>query len=216
MKTFLLLYANKSFDFFGYYYLKTCDLYKYYIPQDTNKIQKIILHYGEGQNIELTSYIEKDDLKYTDLYDFLRNIKSLPPLLGEGEDHKLHLEIVYRQSDEKYRIMYGEDDQINFPVYNDDEVQSHNVIDTYKNGVLSAFYQDQDVTNIIKEYAGPKGNFYHDRDIYITMDKMRYVLHTYRDKDDKNHQLIITDNFADDHVFKERDALVLSSLGASD
>jgi len=224
LQSVLLTDAMYAFDTIAYWHIVTVQeakkLLDTYFPQEKLRIKHVILHYSgsENQQLDLTPYIESTQFNYSGLIGFLEGYvldgnNEIGLDIHQVKD--LHLEIVYHQGDEnkKYRIVYDKVDKINFPPYQYEEAKehAHSMADNYQNGVLFATYNEEDVTDLVKEYAGPKGNFYQDKDIYLSLDKMKYALHVYRDKNDPNHELIITDNFAKDHVFQEGDKLILSS-----
>lgn len=209
----MLVQLNEYFDLWAGYYLTISNSLKNiidtFISKDAIKIKQIFLYIDETQKMDLTDYIHEHRLNYHDIDMFLEKKKKSLSGIDLEKAQNLHLEIVYHHGEENYRIVYGQGEKIQFPIYPSSEIKSHRLIDNYQNGVLFATYRDKDVTDLLKEYAGPKGNFYQDKDIYITLDKIKYALHVYRDKDDPEHELIITDNFAQDHTFQSGDKVVI-------
>ena len=216
---FIYRNMNSCFDSLAFEYLYWNDIVKYYIKEYFPKtssvptIKKIILHYYEEtpKNIEITNHLSENHLNNNKLINIIETLKNAN-YDNIKMDEVQHLEIIYYQGDETYRIIYDKKDNIIFPPYQSDDITSHNVIDNYQNGILFATYNDKDITELLKEYAGPKGNFYHDKDILVTMDKMKYALNIFKYNHDDKHELIITDNYALDHTFENDDPLLLDNL----
>ena len=81
---------------------------------------------------------------------------------------KAYLEVTYVLMGEQYRVTYsyGELANVVFPPYNPKDILEHRqciregVIEDQ--GVLYGEYGGDDITDYLREYAGPKGNFYED------------------------------------------------------
>jgi len=179
-------------------------------------IDKMCLNYLNlvimGRNF-CDRFINKDDFKINQITMYLSNDQqyALNSLLDGhtlvndiSNDQDYWIEIVYYHNERRYRVIYNKWDQIKFPPYTLEEIKSDNVADTFRIEIIYADYNDEDITALIKEYAGPKGNFYHDKEFHVTLERIigSGAIKKYNDK-----QLLITDNNANDHSFTESDII---------
>jgi len=95
----------------------------------------------------------------------IKNWKDLNKVIQEilEEDRNERLLIEYKYKNRLYKFIFTKDCTVNtFPIYTDDVLENLKV----KNSILSAEITHnlgtKDYTDILNEYAGPKGNFYED------------------------------------------------------
>lgn len=93
---------------------------------------------------------------------------------GDVHDgHDGHVEVRYIQRGAKYRVIFPPDRPVTLPVYSDEELRDAKARAVAR-GVLSALVGPEDdpdgakgrcidVTDHVKKYCGPKGNWYRDR-----------------------------------------------------
>lgn len=171
-----------------------------FIPQNTIEIKQILLHpphSSSGRTQDITTEIPNK-------LDFL-NLSSLIYTFNKNYHPKSNIEIIYYWQEQIYRIVYDYNDPIIFPPYTIEDLEKKE--EKYKNGVLFAIYLEQDVTDLIKGYAGPKGNFYEDKKLTITLNKLKCGLEYRGFLVGEGDNLIITDNYAEDHAFGENDII---------
>lgn len=125
-----------------------------------------------------------------------------------------HLDIKYMIKDNYFRIIYkyNNDNDIQFPPYNQETIDEYNSNNKYKKTILFAELNSQDgnedVTELIKEYSGPLSNFYQDCEninihgCLIKNDFGKYILV-------ENKKLSITDSHVNDFEFNNQDILNL-------
>ncbi len=112
-----------------------------------------------------------------------------------------------------FRIIYKyNDNEIQFPPYDQETIDQYNSSNEYKKTILFAELNgkdgNEDVTELVKEYSGPLNNFYQDHenvDIHaclIKNDSGEYIL-----IEDK--KLSITDSHVNDLEFNNQDILNL-------
>ena len=95
-----------------------------------------------------------------------------------------------------------------FPLYSDELIEKAIRSKFGKTKIMSAFYGDDDVTDIIKMNSGPLGNFYSDlvnNELNITDIKAWWVLPKMLNNKDK--KLVITDQFLNDYTFGPFDTI---------
>lgn len=155
----------------------------------------------------------KNKISWKDILNFVDHEEHLKKL---QESDKFHLDIKYNLEDDHYRIMYHYKDNefIKFPPYTEEEIKQYKKNSAYKRTILMAELNcdetgnGQDITDIVKEYAGPLNDFYKDKD--------NVDIHACLIKDDhgkhillEDSSLLITDSHANDIEFKGKDILHL-------
>ena len=155
------------------YYFKT--LYNYIYPPNQIIYAKLYNHYKSinitDQFISIVNQNDSTNIKWKDLLNLLDNNNYI---------NQSHLDIRYMIGDNYYKIMYNykKNDIIKFPPYIQDEIEQYNKDKKYKKTILYAELSDKenmkDITQLIKEYAGPLNDFYknhHNIKIYVNLIK---------------------------------------------
>ncbi len=83
------------------------------------------------------------------------NVTFLKSALDTDLPDNTILEFRYSFRDARYRIQFGRGDTLAFPPYDVEDVPR-----TMRAGVLMAVAGKTDVTTVVKEYAGPLGDFH--------------------------------------------------------
>jgi len=186
-----------------------------YFPQKHLQVKHIILHHPDGQQTDLTTQLDHSNPNLSQLEHPGSQSGSRPKSQSGsqsgyqsgshlGYQPGYHLEIYYQQGAHKYRIIYDSQTTIQFPPYHSQEIDEHLTSEEYQNNVLFATYLDQDVTEILKQLAGPKGNFYQDKGINMNFDKVKKIIHLHLGQTPSEPaNLLITDNYANDYTFQE-------------
>lgn len=176
-----------------------------FIDKNNFTIKHITIYLSNDQQYSIN--ISSNSFHYKNIDEFIRHcdIHTIANHISKENDY--WLEIVYSYNENRYRIIYNKWDQIKFPPYTLEEIQNVNASNTFKFEIIYADYNEEDITALIKEYAGPKSNFYHDKEFHVTLERIigSGVLKKYNSK-----QLIITDNNAEDYSFKDAERIVLN------
>lgn len=170
--------------------------YRYFSPLRKNKLkhEKQILNNINEENICNTWDIyEKEFNEKPKIGDVLEIHYSVP------YDTKINSNKEYKS----YIVTYTYPCNIIFPPYDLNLLKSYNLSKNYKNGILFANYDDNDITEKAIQLAGPMGNFYSDIPKRYGIQIPRQMLID----DDIKEKLIITDNNADEYEFESKSIL---------
>jgi len=98
-------------------------------------------------------------------------------------------ELRYMQNGKKYKLYCPKEKNIDFPLYSTDELAKKNSFDTTSENIIlltirnnekTELEVDDDCVQIVKDFSGPKGNFYSDKSLYTSDDEKmafrQYVL----------------------------------------
>ncbi len=124
--------------------------------------------------------------------------------INNNENTKIYenslVEIIYILNNIQYRVLYSykNNKKILFPLYDIDEFNDYDNNIGFRNGILHASHNNKDITELIKEYAGPKNNFYSDKNINLLYN---HIIHD-------NKDLLITDKLAEDYVFNNDNNII--------
>lgn len=199
---------NYVLDFTLYYKVSVQEsqyfknFYQYLYPP--NQVVNVKL-YTKDDKVDITDEFSKIIYKNSniDWKDIL--IESLNNI---NLDENSHLDIKYTIENDQYRVIYHYGKDIVFPPYKQDDIEKYNQNNSYKKQILFAEIGDKDITQVIKEYAGPLNNFYQDHD--------HINIHACLVKDDNGEYLLVEDEnikITDSHVneleFNKEDQLVL-------
>jgi len=182
-------------------------------------IDNACLHYlylvNTGRNL-CDLFINKNAFIIKDITIYLANCQQYSvPIVSEScyhqniksflSNHNFNvdywMEIIYHLGENRYRAIYHNQVIIPFPPYTLDEIQPSNA---FHLEIIYAEYHGADVTSLLKEYAGPKGNFYCDKGLYITLNHISGLTKT------PGAALLLTDNNADDYSFKADKRIMLT------
>lgn len=110
------------------------------------------------------------------------------------------LEIEYEIKERTYIIVYTDKNQINFPIYSEQDLARRG----FKNGVLFAKNNanENDMTPIMQKYAGPLGDFYKSLNNGVVI-KKEWI------ESDSNVEINVTDKSLNERVFKNGDIIQL-------
>ena len=141
----------------------------------------------------------KRKIKKEEIEDFDIQKKNIPKL-HVGDIIEIHYTIYYVENNkilsEEYITPYMHPSNIHFPPYTIEEIKEYKEKKTYRNGILDASCNKDDITEYITKLSGPKGNFYKDI-------PSRYGIRILLSLIQKNSNDVveITDNCAKDYVF---------------
>jgi hypothetical protein len=198
----------------NYFYIheKCLNYIDTFIPKNTIEIKQILLHLSNSSEItpiDITFHLP-NNFNYPDLTTIIKDsqfsdkLSKLDPKYG-------CLEVIYYWQEHIYRIVFKSNEKIVFPHYSNEDLIKCQDNTNYNNGVLFATYLDQDITHLIKAYAGPKGNFYKDIDIQVNLELLKAPI-TYRGFTIKDGTpLTITNNYAEDYVFHDTDIIEIDN-----
>lgn len=180
---------------------------------DTPQLTNVVIHYNNNvkYNTNDTNVIQNV------LIDFNNPDKI--------NDYKF-LEIIYKYKNNKYRVICKSGNNITFKnghIYlnfinnnaSNNECQSI----SYTKDILMAEHNNEDITTLIKELAGPDVDFHrtHGKDIHFTVNDLTHLLgknkHIHENENEneceREHELIITDCMGNDHIFKNDDQIII-------
>ena len=164
----------------------------------------------EGYAIDATIYGVTDWSVIMDAlearYSLVGDSENIRDEVGEGD---ARLDVRYEIMGQRYHIVYqrGSDPHIVYPPYTVDELREFMSTSTALVSIIHAERDGDDLTDLVTEYAGPKGNFYEDKEgIVIKGDWI------FRDPSDSRGRLAITDGECKDYLFPTEQAI---GLGAS-
>lgn len=127
-----------------------------------------------------------------------------------GDILEVHYTVPYQEKNtdtynhKSFVVPYVYPSNIVFPPYTLKNIKDIEETNKYKNGILDATYGDNDITEEITKLAGPMGNFYSDLPCRYGIQIPRTILLSNDKKD-----LIVTDNNAEEYVFKSNSILRL-------
>lgn len=153
-----------------------------------------------------------EHVKWDDILDIYHDLEDM------SKDNDFHLDVKYIMKDKQYRIIYkfGKTNTIKYPPYTPIDINKYEENDDFKKKILCAELchksgkleegqGDQDITDLIKEYAGPMNNFYENID---------HEIHAHIIKDEngsficlENKEIKITDNMASEYYFQKTDKI---------
>lgn len=212
-------YSNKLLDYLLYYKITIEEneiiknIIKYIYPDDIRIFRVKLCNMDESKIEDITKkfikFYEKNELTWNNLcHDYT--------IFDDNFDYSvMHIEVCYQFKSNNYRIIYNykDDPKITFPPYNIEQLEVEN--DFYINKPIFAELNNNDgirmdITDIIKEYAGPLENFYNDKCKIIHKIKVKYI----KNKNggfmlSENDFIKITDSFANDKIFEYHDILIL-------
>lgn len=166
----------------NFYYKSLMDYYFY-----PNYIKSVELYDGDITyyitNI-FTNMLSNNNVKWDDIIDLL----SL-------DTTDVRIEIQYYINEKYYRVNYNYGDNIIFPLYQPSETINYD-IDYYKR-ILSAECDGEDITEIIREYAGPLGDFYEGKGHKMLLKNII-----------KGKELKITNILLNEYTYKNNEELI--------
>jgi hypothetical protein len=144
----------------------------YYLASPFIKCNKYLKNINDSK-ITITSvfFINQSPLRKETIFKQAVNIKhinhswkELKPKIGDFLE--VHYSVPYKKLDQVFHksfiVSYIYPSNIHFPPYDLKYIQNYEKNSCYKEGVLIAYYKNQDITANIIPYSGPFGNFYSD------------------------------------------------------
>ena len=210
---YLFLYFNYFLDFTLFYkiYLQDSSYFKFfqnYLYPPNHLLSVILSNNNYITNFTENFYnlsIENSVIDWNDIIQLLDDNVIITD--------KLQLHIKYIINNNIYRIIYNynQNSIILFPPYSLEEINEYNNITTYKKSILCVELckkdNNEDITEILKEYCGPLNDFYMKKNI---------KMYGYMIKDAQGENIIkddeyikITDNYANDLEIRKEDILEL-------
>jgi len=173
---------------YNYFCLKLLKFKNNYFPAELYQLNEIRLYKNVEEYQTLTKYIDY----------FIRNNNITLFNLTKFKNDYSYFEILYSCNNKQYRMILNNNHILNihnyYPPYKETELNN------FEDIILSAelVLQDnkKDVTKLLNEYIGPKGNFYQDIPNYIQL----MLNHITTEKETK---LNIMDNNVKEYSFND-------------
>lgn len=160
---------------------------------------RYVLYFILEQLILIKHKIEKDKLKYKilDIYNYERKNRIHTDEI-RWNDNLERIEVIYMLNNKKFRINLTKCD-MNFPIYNKEEIENYEKQNIFKNMILDARTdKGVDYTIEMNELLGPMYNFYENKNIKIKAD---WYL------EDKNDKLLIMNGDMEEKEYKWGDII---------
>lgn len=156
-----------------------------------------LLGYSSVYISKILKFFERNDVK-------IKCLKIDNKILNETNIFKIKsfsvLQIDYFQSNKEFTVFYFNDEHIQFPLYEKNELEakkntffnesSDNIIMVICKTDNKEIYLNQEQIEIIKRYSGPKGNFYSDKLNEYNIKVKKYILDELNHKDFKDYTII--------------------------
>jgi len=175
-----------------------------FIDKNTFTVTNIHIHTNSGRKV--VDSLISHNFQYKNIAEFLanHNMPWIAQQIVKEEDY--WMEVIYYLGETRYRVIYNKWDQVQFPPYTLEEIKGSKS-NIFQMEIIYADYNDQDITTLIREYAGPNGNFYSEKSWFINLER---IIGSGAIKQVNDKPLLITDNSADDHIFHHKDRIKLA------
>ena len=178
---------------YNYICLKLVKLKDKYFPSEIYHLNEIRLYKNVEEYQTLSKYIDY----------FIRNNNITLFNLTKFQNNYTYIELLYSCKNKQYRMILNNSHILNiqnyYPPYKETE------LDNFEDIILSAelVLQDnkKDVTKLLNEYIGPKGNFYEDITDYTPLQLGHITL-------EKNTKLNIMDNNVKEYSFNDTNNVI--------
>ena len=178
---------------YNYFEIKLKQFKKYYFPDEVYYLKEIRLYKNVEEYQTLTKYMDY----------FIRKNNITLFNLNKFQNNYSYIELLYLCNNKSYRMILNNSHILNiqnyYPPYKETELNN------FEDIILSAelVLQDntKDVTKLLNEYIGPKGNFYEDITDYTPL----LLNHITTEKETK---LNIMDNNVKEYSFNDNNNVI--------
>lgn len=165
-----------------------------------------ILYYCKPLLLKIFDIIVLSKIMFEDNLKKCKRGSSNWQIINELCYNNVH-EIHYIVHNEKFRISYisKNEDIIKFPLYTEEELTNRPIC---KTGIIYAEYEGNDITKIVKEFAGPLYDFYNKKGLKM---RAKFIIMSAGLVCNDTNKLVITDRIADEYKYSPDDYIIFSN-----